>query len=103
MIELTQQDWAEKISNEDSAVILDVRTADEVSQGYIPGAIHLDIYEGPQFIEGLERLDKEKHYFVYCRVGGRSGQACLIMDQMGFKNTYNLLGGIKQWRGDLIT
>ena len=101
MVELDQKEWAEKLKSEDNSVILDVRTEAEVAQGYIPGAIHLDIHGGPQFLEGLERLDKEKHYFIYCRVGGRSGQACMIMDQLGFKNTYNLLGGIKKWKGDL--
>jgi len=47
-------------------------------------------------------LDKTKKYYVYCRSGGRSGQACNIMQQMGFGNTYNLIGGIMEWEGPIV-
>ena len=50
----------------------------------------------------LNELDKDKHYYVYCKSGGRSAQACAIMKQLGFKRTYNLLGGITSWRGEII-
>jgi len=36
---------------------------------------------------------------VYCKAGGRSAQACAIMNQLGFKNAYNLVGGFSQWQG----
>ena len=49
----------------------------------------------------LEKLDKSKNYYVYCRSGGRSAQAATLMDQMGFNETYNLLGGFKEWDGDV--
>ena len=41
------------------------------------------------FIYRLEELDPSKNYYVYCKAGGRSAQACSIMQQMGFKNVYN--------------
>ena len=53
------------------------------------------------FIKGLEKLDKEKSFFVYCRSGNRSAKACMIMDQMGFSKTYNLLGGMIEWKGKI--
>ena len=39
-------------------------------------------------------MNKDKTYFVYCRSGNRSGQACKLMGDLGFKNLYNLSGGI---------
>jgi rhodanese-related sulfurtransferase len=44
----------------------------------------------------LEDL-KDKEVIVYCRSGRRSMLACQILDQMGFKDTYNLEGGILAW------
>jgi rhodanese-related sulfurtransferase len=98
---LSQQEWAEKLANDDNAVILDVRTEDEVNEGIIPGAINIDIYEGQGFIYKVEELDKSKNYYVYCKAGSRSQQACNIMSQLGFENTYNLMGGFSQWTGDV--
>lgn len=101
MADLSQQDWIKQLEADNNSVILDVRTQDEVNLGIIPNAIHIDIYKGQGFIYKLEELDKTKNYYVYCRSGARSGQACGIMNQLGFKNAYNLLGGIIEWRGEV--
>ncbi len=100
-MDLQQNEWIEKISSDENAVILDVRTEDEWNEGIIPGAILNDIYKGQGFIYRLEELDKTKNYYVYCKAGGRSAQACSIMNQMGFENTYNLLGGFMNWEGEV--
>ncbi|MCF8320426.1 MAG: rhodanese-like domain-containing protein [Flavobacterium sp.] len=99
---LEQEDWRDQLNNDANAVILDVRTEDEFSEGMIPGAINIDIYKGQGFIYSIEELDKSKNYYVYCRSGGRSGQACSIMSQLGFENTYNLLGGMMNWEGEVV-
>ncbi|WP_298150438.1 rhodanese-like domain-containing protein [Flavobacterium sp.] len=100
---LSQHDWATQLEADENAVILDVRTADECNDGIIPNAVMIDIYKGQGFIYELESLDKSKNYYVYCKAGGRSGQACDIMGQLGFENTYNLLGGFMQWEGKTET
>ena len=96
---LTQEDWWEKLQADENAVILDVRTEDEWNDGIIPNAINIDIYKGQGFIYQVEELDKTKNYYVYCKAGGRSAQACNIMGQMGFETTYNLMGGFSEWNG----
>ncbi len=101
MADINQVDWTEKLYNDDQAVILDVRTKDEVDEGRIPNSIHIDIHKGQEFLDELSTLDKDKNYYIYCKSGGRSGQACSIMNQLGFKNTYNLIGGFSQWIGDV--
>jgi rhodanese-related sulfurtransferase len=100
-MDLTQDDWASDLENDNNAVILDVRTLSEVEHGIIPNAIHIDIYMGQGFVQELNKLDKTKNYYVYCRTGNRSRQACSIMDQMGFENAYNLIGGIIDWNGEI--
>jgi len=86
---------------ETNAVVLDVRTEEECSEGIISNAINIDIYKGQGFIYQLEALDKDKNYYVYCKAGGRSAQACSIMNQLGFANSYNLLGGFMNWEGEV--
>ncbi len=102
MANLTQEEWKQQLAKDANAVILDVRTDDEVAEGIIPNAVQLDIYKGQGFIYKLEELDKNNNYYVYCRSGARSGQACAIMNQLGFKNAYNLSGGILEWNENLV-
>jgi rhodanese-related sulfurtransferase len=99
-MDLSQNEWTVQLEADDNAVILDVRTEEECLDGIIPGAINIDIYKGQGFIYKLEELDKTKNYYVYCKVGGRSGQACSIMNELGFEHTYNLLGGFMNWEGE---
>ena len=101
MADLTQNQWREQLSNDDNAFILDVRTDAEVEDGIIPEAKQIDIYKGQGFLQEVEALDKSKNYYIYCRSGNRSGQACSIMNQLGFGNTYNLIGGFNDWDGDV--
>lgn len=101
MADLSQEQWAQQLKADENAFILDVRTEEEVEEGYIPNAKNLNIFKGQAFVYELEALDKTKNYYVYCRSGGRSGQACGIMNQMGFKNAYNLVGGFQEWKGEV--
>ena len=101
-MDLSQEEWIEKLQITENAVIIDVRTPEECSDGIIPNAIAIDIYKGQDFIYEIEKLDKTKSYFIYCKSGGRSAQACGVMKQLGFSETYNLLEGITQWKGSIV-
>jgi len=102
MKNLNNFEWKEEIANDPNAVILDVRTDDEVAEGMIEGAVHHDIHQPQEFMTALEKMDKSKNYYVYCRAGSRSQQACQIMNQMGFENTYNLTEGFSKWDGSIF-
>ncbi|WP_179343982.1 rhodanese-like domain-containing protein [Winogradskyella ursingii] len=102
MADLSQQDWKEQLEADNNSTILDVRTQEEVDEGIIPNAKHIDIYKGQGFIDEIEKLDKSKNYYVYCRSGNRSGQACALMNQLGFENAYNLQGGMNEWQGKVV-
>jgi rhodanese-related sulfurtransferase len=100
MADLSQQEWEEQLEKDSNAVILDVRTEEEVEEGIIPNSINIDIYKGQEFVEELEKFDKTKNYYVYCRSGARSGQACAIMKNLGFDKAFNLQGGFMNWEGE---
>lgn len=101
MADLTQTEWREKLENDTNAAIIDVRTEQEIEEGYIPNALHIDIYQGQEFLNKIQELDKSKNYYIYCKSGGRSAQACAIMNQLGFDHAYNLLGGFSEWQGEV--
>ena len=82
----------------DGAQLLDVRTPEEWSEGIIEGATLANIYDA-DFDAKLAKLDKTKPVAVYCKSGGRSGEAMAKMQKMGFKEVYNLKGGIGAWNG----
>lgn len=98
---LSKEAWKAQLESDVDAIIIDVRTEEECSEGIIPNAIVNDIFKGQSFIYRLEELDKSKSYYVYCKAGSRSQQACAIMDQLGFERTYNLIGGFMNWDGEV--
>jgi len=73
-------------------VVLDVRTAGEVSQGKIGDAINIDVNQA-NFQQQIEGLDKSKTYLVYCHSGMRSLKASRILCKEGFKQVFNLKNG----------
>ncbi len=85
--------------NNPDFAILDVRTPEEFTQGYIGNAINLDYYS-ETFRDELNKLDKNKTYLIYCRSGNRSGKALDIMEELNFREVYNMSGGIVEWEAE---
>ena len=77
--------------------LIDVREADEFASGHLPGAINLPLSD---FLERYEELDKDKPYYIICRSGARSAQACAFLEEEGYDVT-NVAGGTIAWMGDL--
>lgn len=77
--------------------LVDVRTSDEYKTGYIKNAVLADWNNDEQFKEKAAGLDKTKPVYVYCRSGGRSSKAAQWLTENGFKEVYNLEGGILSW------
>ena len=95
-LNMAPQQFKAAIETAENHVILDVRTPLEVSQGAIPHSIVIDFLT-EEFPDKVKNLDKNKHYYIYCKSGNRSLQACQMMSQMGFKHLVNLDGGITAW------
>jgi len=97
MENISKEEWKELIAGDNDSVILDVRAPAECREGVIDDPVMLNINDPQTFMDGIEELDKDKNYYVYCRTGVRSVRACQIMESIGIENTYNLLGGITEW------
>lgn len=89
-----------QFKNDLNAVVIDVRTKAEFDEARIPGSILID-FLSRDFFNTIDRLDREKKYYLYCRSGSRSLMACRQMKQAGFNHVYNLSGGINKWRGEI--
>lgn len=79
-----------------NGLILDVRTPQEYAQGHLPHASNID-FNGSDFKNQLDKLDKTKPVFVYCARGGRSSSTVEMMKSLGFTEVYNMLGGFTAW------
>jgi rhodanese-related sulfurtransferase len=97
IVALSPDDFKSTLASKPDAILVDVRTPDEFSEGIIEGAINID-FKNPAFGEKINALDKSKPYFVYCLSGKRSGDAAKQMESAGFKSIYLLNGGYKDWK-----
>ena len=96
---LSNKEFQQKLNEDSSAILMDVRTPEEFRSERIPNSVNANVISS-SFMNKISSLDKSKTYFVYCRSGGRSAQACSIMADEGF-NVYNLIGGIGSWTGEV--
>lgn len=87
----------EKHRNNPDFVIIDARTPEEYSLGHIENA-HLLNAQAEDFENKLEKMDKEKKYFVYCKAGRRGNKVVNFMKQHGYKEVHNIAGGIDKWK-----
>lgn len=97
---ISAKEFAEAIENNPDAEVIDVRSPGEYEDGHIPGSRLVNIM-GPEFVPTIQKLPKEKPYYLYCRSGGRSASACGFMASQGFTELYNLDGGILDWQGSI--
>lgn len=96
MQNITVDEVRDRLNAGEKINLIDVREPDENAEFNIGGLlVPLGKIQTMQ-IEELEDL-KEEEVICYCRSGNRSGQACLILDMLGFKNTKNLSGGMLLW------
>ena len=77
-------------------IIIDVRTYDEFSSGYIKNAINLDFYS-ETFQNDILSIDKNSPIVLYCRTNNRSTKTASILKDNGFKEISVLEGGITNW------
>lgn len=93
---LTVEEFKNGLKNE-KAQILDVRSLEEYNSGHIQNAFLANWNIESQFIERINHLDKNKPVYTYCLSGIRSASATRWLLKNGFKEAYNLDGGISAW------
>lgn len=84
------------LSEDNTNILLDIRTPEEFTAGHVKDAINIDYY-ATDFQSKLKELNKDKTYLIYCRSGSRTETASQIMRGLGFKSVYELEGGINNW------
>ena len=83
------------IQDKENFILLDVRTSQEYKRGHLQDAILLDVYTEDAG-NRINQLDKNKVYYVYCHTGVRSRSVVNFMRSKGFKQVYDIRGGIIQ-------
>jgi len=97
MNNITAEELKKRLDAGEELHIVDVREPHERIEFNI-GGVHIPLGQIQSMqIEDIEDL-KDKELILYCRSGNRSGQACMFLDAMGFKNTKNLVGGMLNWQ-----
>ena len=100
MAENIKRDGLETVSwNEtDKIGLIDVRTEDEYNIDHIQGAVNMPLNT---LRENMGKLDKNKEYIVYCKVGQRGYNAQRILVNNGYK-VKNLNGGFSIYKSALM-
>lgn len=97
MQNITAEELKSRIDAGEKINLIDVREPHENADFNIGGTLYpLGKIQTMQ-VDELEPL-KDEEVILYCRSGNRSGQACLILDTLGFKETKNLSGGMLGWQ-----
>src|SRR5262245_2878570 len=78
----------------DALVLVDVREPREWAISDLPDSVKIPLGTLPQ---SLDKLSKDDEIVVYCRTGGRSGNAVQFLKQQGYEKSKNLVGGINRW------
>ncbi|MGL5244608.1 MAG: rhodanese-like domain-containing protein [Sarcina sp.] len=97
MKDLNIKECVKLINNEKNLLLLDVRTPEEFEiDGHIKDTTLLPL---AKLIFNLDTLEgyEDSPILVYCRRGSRSLQACEILEDNGFNNLYNMVGGYSKW------
>jgi rhodanese-related sulfurtransferase len=85
--------------NDKTIQLIDVRTPKEFEDEHIENAININFFD-EDFTEKINKLNKEKPVYIYCRSGKRSGSSSEVFLKAGFIHIYDLEGGILNWKSE---
>ena len=96
LVQIITFDQLEKTSEIDGIQLVDVRTADEYTNGHIKNALNIDFLDS-NFKLNIQKLDKTKPVIVYCQRGSRSSKSATKLVENEFVKVYDLKGGFSKW------
>ena len=97
MTHITVEELKARLDSGEQINLIDCREPHEYEEANLGGRlIPLGKFQTMQ-VEEIEDL-KDEEVIIHCRSGKRSQMACMVLDQMGFKNTVNVEGGILAWQ-----
>ncbi|MDO7907958.1 rhodanese-like domain-containing protein [Paenibacillus sp. JX-17] len=95
--EMTPQELDSRLKQGEKLLMLDVREPVEWMEGHVPGALHIPL---GALSERHQELDPQREIIVMCRSGSRSGLACELLHERGYR-VVNMEGGLSAWTGQL--
>lgn len=94
--DMDKEEFDAKLTQSEHPQLIDVRTPEEFTEGAIPGSVNINL-NSTGFLENIDKLDKAKPVFVYCRSGKRSKDAAYLLAEKGY-TVYTLKGGYIHWK-----
>ena len=98
MQNISAEEVKTRLDKGESLTLIDVREPHEHEDFNIGGILYPLGKIQSMMVDELEEY-KNNEVILYCRSGNRSGQACMILDMLGFADTKNLAGGMMGWEG----
>jgi len=86
-----------RLMNQGGTLVLDIREGEDYSSGHLPRARHIPLSQLSNRVDEIGKF-KEKAVIVTCRTGARAGAASRVLKQAGFKNVFELRGGVNAWQ-----
>lgn len=96
--EVSIHEIKKQLNEGDAIVLVDVRESDELSNGILPGALHIPMGEIP---ERLGELDPQSKIVVICRTGNRSRKVSQYLSSHGFEYIANMTEGMNGWASEV--
>lgn len=96
---LSPSNFQQAIANTPNAVLVDVRTAKEYSEGHLPNAHNIDV-KGNDFIQKMDSINHDTPLYLYCLAGSRSDAAAKKLKAQGFTHIKQLSGGYLNWKNN---
>ncbi len=96
--ELTPTELVQKLARGDDLDLIDVREPHEYAIARIDGARLIPL---GTLTEAIASLEREREIIVHCKSGGRSARAVRFLQDVGFRNVWNLTGGITRWSAEV--
>ena len=79
------------LANVDGALLIDVRSEEEFSQGHLEGAIHIEWDQTDALMQAIG-MDTRRQVVFYCRTGNRAGKSIRVLESKGYTNIFNATG-----------
>lgn len=98
-IEISPTEMRSFLDSDSSIQLIDVRTPKEYEAGFIENSQNINLFSS-SFKEEINRLDKGKSVFIYCRSGKRSRKSLKYFYEAGFSKIYDLKGGFLNWKSE---